>query len=188
MALSITELKKGTLLQLAGEPFKVVDYKQKVVGRGGSIVNVRVKSLTNGKVLDKTFKGSEQLDQAEVQSSPVQYLYHDNQHYFFMSEETFEQYEIPLDLIADSANYLKEGDKVQLQIYNGRPINVELPKNISLKVTYTEAAVKGDTSAAITKEATTETGLVIKVPAFINTGDIISVDTATGNYRERIKS
>lgn len=187
MALSITNLKKGTLFQWEGEPFRVVEYNQKVMGRGGSIVNVRIKSLLDGKVLEKTFKGNETLDSADVTTQPVQYLYSDGSTFFFMNEATFNQFEVPADLVGDNAGYLKEGDKVQLQFFNDRPINVELPKNVPLKVTYAEDAVKGDTSSAITKDATLETGVTIKVPAFIKTGDVISVDTTTGAYRERVK-
>jgi len=187
MALSITNLKKGTLFQWEGEPFRVVEYNQKVMGRGGSIVNVRIKSLLDGKVLEKTFKGNETLDSADVTTQPVQYLYSDGNTFFFMNEATFNQFEVPADLVADNAGFMKEGDKVQLQFFNDRPINVELPKNVPLKVTYTESAVKGDTSSAITKDATLETGVTVKVPAFIKQGDLISVDTTTGAYRERVK-
>lgn len=187
MALSITDLKKGTLFQWEGQPFRVVDYKQKVMGRGGSIVNVRIKSLLDGKVLEKTFKGNEQLDSADVTNQTVQYLYNDANTFFFMNEETFDQFEVAADLVGDGAGYLKESDRVQLQFFNGQAINVELAKNVPLKVTYTEDAVKGDTSSSITKDATLETGLTIKVPAFIKQGDIISVDTSNGAYRERVK-
>jgi elongation factor P len=187
MALSITNLKKGTLFQWEGEPFRVVEYNQKVMGRGGSIVNVRIKSLLDGKVLEKTFKGNETLDSADVTTQPVQYLYSDGSTFFFMNEASFNQFEVPADLVGDNAGYLKEGDRVQLQFFNDQPINVELPKNVPLKVTYAEDAVKGDTSSAITKDATLETGVTIKVPAFIKTGEVISVDTTTGAYRERVK-
>jgi elongation factor P len=187
MALSITNLKKGTVFQWEGEPFRVVEYSQKVMGRGGSIVNVRIKSLLDGKVLEKTFKGNEQLDSADVTSQTVQYLYSDGANFFFMNEDSFEQFEVSADLIGDGAGYIKEGDRVQLQFFDGRPINVELPKNVPLVVTYTENAVKGDTSSAITKDATLETGITIKVPAFIKQGDVISVDTSNGTYRERVK-
>ncbi len=187
MALSITDLKKGTVFQLDGVPYRVVEYSQKVMGRGGSIVNVRIKSLIDGRVLEKTFKGNEQLDYADVTNQNVQYLYNDAANFFFMNEDTFEQFEVSADLVGDGAGYLKEGDVVSLQMFDGRPINVELPKNVPLKVTYTESAVKGDTSSAITKDATLETGITIKVPAFIKQGDLISVDTATGAYRERVK-
>lgn len=187
MSLSITELKKGVLFQYEGEPFRVVDYNQKVMGRGGSIVNVRIKSLIDGKVLEKTFKGNEQLDSADVTNQGVQYLYNDGTNFFFMNQGTFHQFEVSSDLVGDYAGFMKEGDDVQLQFFNDQPISVELPKNVPLKVTYAEDAVKGDTSSSITKDATLETGITIKVPAFIKTGDIISVDTSLGTYRERVK-
>ncbi len=187
MGLSITDLKKGALFQWEGEPFRVIDYNQKVMGRGGSIVNVRIKSLIDGKVLEKTFKGNEQLDRADVTNQTVQYLYTDGNTFFFMNEDSFEQFEVSADLVGDGAGYLKESDKVSLQFFNGIAINVEMPKNVPLKVTYTEDAVKGDTSSSITKDATLETGITIKVPAFIKQGDLISVDTASGAYRERVK-
>lgn len=187
MALSITELKKGTIFQQDGVPYRVVDYNQKVMGRGGSIVNVRIKSLLDGKVLEKTFKGNESIDSADVATQNVQYLYNDGSTFYFMNEETFEQFEVPADLVGDGSGYLKEGDRLQLQFFDSNPINVELPKNVPLKVTYAEDVVKGDTANAVTKDATLETGITIRVPAFVKTGDVISVDTTTGAYRERVK-
>jgi elongation factor P len=188
MALGVTDLKKGQVFQLEGIPYKVVDYNQKVMGRGGSIVNVKIKSLIDGKVLDKTFKGNEQIEYADVTYQTAQYLYNDGAAFFFMNQETFEQFEVPADLVGDGAGYLKEGDMVQLQFFDARPINVELPKNVPLKVTYTENVVKGDTTSSVLKDAEVETGITVKVPAFIKEGDIISVDTTTGAYRERVKN
>lgn len=187
MSLSITELKKGTIFQLDDTPYKVLEYSQKVMGRGGSIVNVKIKSLIDGKVLAKTFKGGEQLESANVSTRSVQYLYNDNSGYHFMDTENYNQFSLSADLMEDQGQYLKEGDQVTAQLFNDQVINIELPKNVELKVTYTEDAVKGDTSSSITKEATLETGAVVRVPAFIKQGDIISVDTATGAYRERKK-
>lgn len=187
MALSITDLKKGTLFQIDGVPYRVTDYNQKVMGRGGSIVNVRIKSLIDGKVLEKTYKGNEQLDSADVSNQNVQYLYRDDNTFYFMNEETFEQFEVPADLVGDGAGYLKDGDRLQLQFFNEVPINVELPKNVPLKVTYTENVVKGDTTSSVLKDATLETGITVKVPAFIKQDDIIKVDTRTGEYLERAK-
>ena len=187
MSLGVTDLKKGTIFQLDRVPFKVVEYNQKVMGRGGSIVNVRIKSLLDGRVLDKTFKGNEQIDSADVTNKTVQYLYGDGGKFHFMDQTSYEQFELAADTIGDQAGYMKEGDNVQAQLFDGRVISVELPKNVPLKVTYTETAVKGDTSSSITKDAQLETGITIKVPAFIKTGDVISVDTATGTYRARVK-
>jgi elongation factor P len=182
-----TELKKGVVIQIDGKPFKVIEYNQKVMGRGGSIVNVKVKNLIDGSVIPKTFKGQERIDSAEISSQTVQYLYTDGSKFYFMDPETFEQFEISADIVEDAAGYLKEGDNLTLQSFNDNIINVELPKNVYLEVDHTENVVKGDTSSSVLKGATLETGLVVKVPAFIKTGDIISVDTSTGEYRERKK-
>lgn len=187
MAFGITDLKKGQIFQLDGEPYRVIEYSQKVMGRGGSIVNVKIKSLVDGKVLAKTFKGNESIDPADVANQTVQYLYSDGDVYYFMNNDTFEQFEIPSEIIGDQSGYIKEGDNVQAQLFDGRVINVELPKNVYLEVTYTEGVVKGDTTSSVLKDATLETGIVVKVPAFINQGDVISVDTTSGAYRERKK-
>jgi len=184
---SITDLKKGTLIQLDGKPYRVIEYSQKVMGRGGSIVNVRLKSLLDGAVIPKTFKGSDRLEPAHVDNRTVQYLYTDGSHYHFMDGKTFEQFELPTDLVEDAAPYLKEGDEAALQLFDGRVINVELAKNVNLLVTYAETVVKGDTTSSVMKDATLETGLVVKVPAFIKTGDMLKVDTRTGEYLERVK-
>lgn len=182
-----TDLKKGTVVQLDGKPYRVVEYGQKVMGRGGSIVNVRLKNLIDGSVVPKTFKGQDKIEPAEVNNKSVQYLYTDGSDFHFMDPETFEQFQLGSDIVDTAASYLREGDSLNLQFFDDRVINVELPKNLYLTVTYAEDVVKGDTTSSVLKDATLETGLVIKVPAFIKTGDIVSVDTATGEYRERKK-
>ncbi|MDQ3123588.1 MAG: elongation factor P [bacterium] len=187
MAFGITDLKKGQIFQLDAEPYKVLEYSQKVVGRGGSIVSVRIKGLLDGKVLSKTFKGNESIAPADVTNQTVQYLYNDGSNFYFMNNDSFEQFEITADIIGDQAGYLKEGDSVITQLFNDRVINVELPKNVYLEVTYTENVVKGDTTSSVLKDAKLETGVNVRVPAFIKQGDIISVDTSTGAYRERKK-
>ena len=182
-----TDLKKNVLITLDGQPYKVIDYSQKVMGRGGSIVNVRVKNLITGALIPKTFKGQEKIEPAEVTTKKVQYLYRDDEKFYFMDPVSFEQYELSSDLVGDSKDFMKDGDEMEIQFYNGSAINLTLPKNLWLEVTYTENAVKGDTSTSVMKDATLETGVVIKVPAFIKTGDIVSVDTETYDYRERQK-
>ena len=182
-----TDLKKGTVCQIDGKPYRVVEYGQKVMGRGGSIVNVKLKNLIDGSVIPKTFKGADKIEPAEVTNRTVQYLYNDGDTYFFMDPESFEQFELTADVVDSAKDYLKEGDMLTLQFFDARVINVELPKNLYLAVTYTEDVVKGDTTSSVLKDATLETGLVVKVPAFIKQGDVVSVDTATGEYRERQK-
>lgn len=188
MALSITDLKKGTIFQLDGVPYKVVEYSQKVMGRGGSIVNVKIKSLVDGKVLAKTFKGNDSLTEASIDNTSAQFLYADDKNLYFMDTGSYETFEVLKTVVGEQGQYLKEGQEVTAQSFNGHVINVELPKNVYLSIEYAEDAVKGDTSSALTKDAKLETGATIKVPAFIKTGDIVSVDTTTGNYRDRKKA
>ena len=168
-----TDLKKGVVCQIDGKPYRVVEYGQKVMGRGGSIVNVKLKNLIDGSVIPKTFKGQERIEAAEVNNKTAQYLYNDGDKFYFMDPTSFEQFELAAEIVDDASKYLKEGDELSLQFFDGRVINVELPK--------------GDTTSSVLKDATLETGLVVKVPAFIKQGDIISVDTSTGEYRERKK-
>ncbi len=182
-----TDLKKGTVCQIDGKPYRVIEYGQKVMGRGGSIVNVKLKNLIDGSVIPKTFKGQDKIETAEVSNKTVQYLYNDGTDFYFMDPETFEQFQLSADIVDTAAGYLKEGDNLTLQFFGDRVINVELAKNVYLEVTYAEDVVKGDTTSSVLKDATLETGITVKVPAFIKTGDIISVDTSTGEYRERKK-
>lgn len=182
-----TDLKKGVLIDLDGVPYQVIEYSQKVMGRGGSIVNVKIRNLADSSVLPKTYKGQEKIKPAEVDNQSVQYLYKDADNAYFMNQESFEQFELSLEIVGDGVNYLKEGTDVTLQFFQGRVINVILPKNLFLKVVYTEDVVKGDTTSSVLKDAELETGLVVKVPAFIKTGDEVSIDTETGVYRERKK-
>ena len=182
-----TDLKKGVVCQIDSQPYRVIDYNQKVMGRGGSIVNVKLKNLITGAVIPKTFKGQDKIEPAEVTSKTVQYLYNDGSAFFFMDPNSFEQFELSADLVDEAKNFMKEGDELALQFFDGKVITVEMPKNVYLEVTYTEAVVKGDTTSSVLKDATLETGAIVKVPAFIKVGDIISVDTSTGEYRERKK-
>lgn len=187
MALQPTDLKKGVVVQVDGKPFRVTEYNQKVMGRGGSIVNVKLKNMIDGSVINKTFKGQERIESADISTKAVQYLYSDGDSFHFMDPDSFEQFQVGSEVIDDAAGYMKEGDMVSLQFFEGTVTNIELPKNVYLEVTYTENVTKGDTTSSVLKDATLETGLTIKVPSFIKTGDTISVDTETGAYRERKK-
>lgn len=187
MALGVTDLRKGQVFAFEGTPYIVIDYAQKVMGRGGSIVNVKIKSLLDGKLLQKTFKGNEQLDSVDLTYSNVQFLYTDDAKHYFMDQENYDQIELSNEVIGDQAGYLKEGDIVKAMKLDGNTVSVELPKNVFLKVTYTEDVVKGDTTSSVLKDATLETGITVKVPSFIKVNDEVSVDTETGAYRERRK-
>ena len=132
-----TDLKKGTVCQIDGKPYRVVEYGQKVMGRGGSIVNVKLKNLIDGSVIPKTFKGQEKIETAEVTNKTVQFLYRDGETFYFMDPETFEQFELSIDVVDSASDFLKEGNELSLQLFEGNVINVELPKNLFLEVTYT---------------------------------------------------
>lgn len=182
-----TDLKKGTIIQIDGQPYRVMEYAQKVMGRGGSIVNVKIKNLVTGAVLPKTYKGADKIEPAEVRGRTVQYLYTDGTDYHLMDPETFDQFQIDAETMNNAELYLHEGDNVTLQFFGEKVINVELPTTVALEVTYAENVVKGDTTSSVQKDAKTDTGLVVKVPAFIKTGDVIKVDTRDGSYIERQK-
>lgn len=188
MALGVTDLKKGAVFAYEGLPYIVLDYSQKVVGRGGSIVSVRTRGLLDGKVIDRTFKGNEQLDNVNLEYKNVQYLYKDDTKFYFMDSDTYEQFELNDTVVGEMSGYMKDGDTVKAMIIDGNPVSIELPKNVYLEVTYCEDVVRGDTSSSVTKPATLETGIEVRVPSFIKVGDVISVDTSNGNYRERKKA
>jgi elongation factor P len=180
-----TDLKKGRVIVIDGAPFVVVDYNQKVMGRGGSIVNVKVKNLINGAVIPKTYKGQEKIEAGDVSTQKAQYLYNDGEKAFFMNPETFEQFELALTDAGDVEKYMLEGQEVQLQFFDGRVISVDLPTTVILEVSYTENAVKGDTTTNIQKDAKLETGVEVKVPAFIKVGEKLKIDTRDGSYLSR---
>jgi elongation factor P len=183
----ITELKKGTVFEYEGYPYRVIEYAQKVMGRGGSIVNVKIKNLIDGKVLSKTFKGSDKLEAAQIDKKAVQYLYKDDQHVFFMDVNDYSQFEVEISIVQDFLAYLTEGAYVDLELFQGTVTGMEIPVKIPLKVDQTPDVVKGDTQSTVMKTAILETGAEIQVPIFIKSGDIIIVDTRTGSYVERQK-
>jgi elongation factor P len=184
---SITDLKKDTLLQIDGVPYKVVDYNQKQMGRGGSIVNTKLKNLLDGSVIPKTFKGQDKVEPADVTNQKVQFLYADSDSAHFMDENTYEQFAIPLDIIGDGIKYLKEGAQAQAQLFEERVINVDLPFKVALQVTESPDVVKGDTQSTVLKTVTLENGTEVQTPIFIKTGDTIVIDTRDGSYVERQK-
>ncbi len=184
---SITDLKKDTIIQLDGTPYKVIDYAQKQMGRGGSIVNVRIKNLLDGSVIPKTFKGQEKIESADVDNKKMQFLYAEGKTLHFMDETTYDQLEVQKELVGDAAVFLKEGSNADVQLFDGRVINVALPIKVDLLVTEAPDVVKGDTQSTVLKEVTVETGAKVQTPMFVKTNDMIVVDTRDGSYVERKK-
>ncbi|MCE7936457.1 elongation factor P [Candidatus Saccharibacteria bacterium CPR2] len=185
---SITDLKKDTLIQLDGVPYRVIEYAQKQMGRGGSIVNTKLKNLLDDSVIPKTFKGSDKIEPAQVLNQSVQFLYSEGDNYFFMDEKTFDQFEVERSIVGNASNYLKEGDAVVAQFFQNRVINIEMPIKTTLKVVEADPGIKGDTVGSAMKSCILETGMRVMVPLFINTGDEVVIDTRDGSYVERKKS
>lgn len=185
---SITDLKKDTIIQIDGTPYKVTDYAQKQMGRGGSIVNVKLKNLLDGSVLPKTFKGADKIESADVTNQTVQFLYADGDTLHFMDNNSFEQFEVMRSLVGDAVAFLKEGSEADIQLFDGRIINVALPIKVTLAVSEAPDVVRGDTQSTVMKEVTLETGATLMTPIFIKSGDQIVIDTRNGSYVERSKS
>ena len=185
--LSMTDLKTGVTITLEGAPYEVVKYQHSKMGRGGAVMRTTLKNLLTGNNIDRTFRDSDKFESADLKRSKAQYLYRDGESYVFMDSQTFEQFNIPSGTIGFGSNFLIEGQEIELLLFEGQPINIQLPTKMKFKITYAEPAIKGDTANNPSKNATTETGLELRVPMFINTGDDILVDTRDGSYVERAK-
>ena len=168
--------------------YSVVEFQHVKPGKGNAFVRTKLKSLTTGKVVDNTFPAGHKIDVIRVERKKFQYLYNDDFGYHFMDNETYEQVALPEKLI-DNPKFLKEGDQVEV-LFNTKddsPLTLDMPQYITLEITYTEPGLKGDTATNAMKPAKTETGAEIRVPLFINEGDVVKVDTKTGSYVERVK-
>jgi elongation factor P len=184
--IDVNDLRKGVTFELDGYLYKVLDYHHHKPGRGNATIRVKAIELRNGTILEKTFQSGDRVQDIRLDYHNVQYLYTDGQLYHFMDLETFDQPAIPLDIIGDMAQYLTENLELKLTFYNGEPLDIELPSSVDMKVTESEIAVRGDTATNVTKRITTETGLVVHVPNFVEVGDMIRVDTRTGRYVTRV--
>ena len=185
---STSDIRNGLCIKFNNDIFKIVEFLHVKPGKGPAFVRTKLKSLTTGKTLDNTFSAGHKIDVVRVETHTFQYLYNEGNDYHFMNTESFEQ--ITLDKkVLDTPELLKEGTNVMVQINTETelPLSVDMPASIVLEVTYTEPGVKGNTATNATKPATVETGAQVNVPLFINEGDKIKIDTASGNYIERIK-
>lgn len=185
--LSINDLKLGTKIVFNNDPHEVVLAEHSKLGRGGGFVRAKLKNLRTGGVIDYTFKGNESITPADLEKKTVQFLYKDEQSYYFMDQSTFAQFSLTFDQVGESGTFIKEGTEVEILSFNDEPIAVNIPIKVTLSVTYTEPGLKGDTISSPSKPAELETGAKIFVPLFIKTGDKIIVDTRNGNYLERAK-
>lgn len=184
--IDVNELRKGVTFELDDELFKVLEYEHHKPGRGKATIRVKARNLRTGTILDKTFISGDRVQDIRLEYHNVQYLYNDGQLYHFMDLETYEQPAIPAEVIGDAAKYLKEGLEVKLTFYQNEPLDIDLPITVDLDVVRAEVAVRGDTATGVTKKVTTETGLEVQVPNFVEEGDTIRVDTRTGVYITRV--
>jgi len=184
--IDVNELRKGVTFEFDDQIFKVLDYSHNKPGRGNATIRTKLRNLRTGATIDRTFQSGERVQDIRLDHHQVQYLYHDGNLYYFMDTETFEQPALNADVLAENAQYLKEGLQVKLTYYQDEPIEVELPTAVELNVVESEAGVRGDTATGANKLVTTETGLKVQVPLFVNVGDTIKVDTRTGEYLTRV--
>jgi len=184
--IDVNELRKGVTFELDGNLYKVLDYSHNKTGRGNATIRVKARNLLTGANIERTFNSGLSVQDVRLDFSNVSYLYKDGDSYIFMDNQTFEQPAISREALGDSADYLKEGMEVKLTFYKGEPIDVELPTSVDLKVVEAEMAIRGDTATGVTKKVTTETGVQVQCPNFVNVGDTIRVDTRTGEYVTRV--
>jgi elongation factor P len=186
MQYSTAEFRKGLRIELEKEPLIIVDFQHVKPGKGGAFVRTKMKSLISGRVLEKTFRSGEKVDVPDLEEKNMVYLYNDDSGYHFMDNETYEQMVLTENHMGDTLGYLKENGIVDILFHNQKPIGIEIPNFLELKVFETVPGVRGNTVSGGTKPAKLETGATIQVPLFINENDVLKVDTRTGTYIERV--
>jgi len=185
--ISTNEFKSGLKLMLDADPCTIIENEFVKPGKGQAFNRVKFRNLKTGRVIERTFKSGETLESADVMEIDMEYLYNDGDFYHFMEPETYEQYAANLDIVGDAAKWLKGQEKCVVTLWNNDPLAVLPPNSVVLKITDTDPGLRGDTSSGGSKAATLETGAVVRVPLFVNIGDLIKVDTRTGEYLSRAK-
>lgn len=184
--IDVNELRKGVTFELDGSLYKVSDYSHNKTGRGNANIRIKARNLITGANIERTFNSGQSVQDVSLDFANVSYLYNDGDMYYFMDKVTFEQPAIKKEALGESAQFLQEGMEVKLTFYKGEAIDVEMPTSVDLKVVEAEMAIRGDTATGVTKKVTTETGLTVQCPNFVNVGDTIRVDTRTGEYITRV--
>jgi len=182
---STAEFRRGLKIEIDGKPYTIVEFQHVKPGKGGAFVRTKLKNLETGQVLEQTFRSGAKVDIPDLEENNVQYLYQDGDNYVFMDNDTYDQLFIAEEFLGDAVNYLKANIEAKVLFFNGKPIGVDLPITVELEVAETEPGVKGDTATGASKNATMETGLVVQVPLFIEQGEMLRIDTRTGEYIER---
>jgi elongation factor P len=184
---STADLRTGAICKFNGENCAIVSYQHIKPGKGGAFYQVKMRNIKTGRVAENRFRSGESIEFVRVEKRKYQYLYPDGDTFMMMNGETYEQIPVEKNVIGESAKFLRENDEVLISFEGEQILNAELPQHVNLAITHTEPGFKGDTATNVTKPATVETGAEVQVPLFINEGDIIRIDTAEGNYIERVK-
>lgn len=187
MAISASDFRKGLKIEVDGEPYVIVDFLHVKPGKGQAFVRTKIKSLVTGRVLERNFRIGETFDEPELEEKEAQFLYREGDSFHFMDTETFEELVLMREQLGGADAFLSENITVKLLFHKGKPIGVELPTFVVLKVVQTTPGIKGDTAQGGSKPALLETGATIQVPLFVEEGDLVKVDTRTGEYVERVK-
>lgn len=183
--ISTNDFKTGTTIEIDNDVYTVVDFQHVKPGKGSAFVRTKLKNVRNGAVVERTFNAGEKLPKARVDRREMQYLYNDGEGYNFMDNGTYEQITVTKEGLGDAVKYLKENMNLHILLYNSQVIGVELPNTVELEVVETDPGIKGDTASGGSKPAKLETGAVVQVPFFIEVGDVLQIDTRTGNYQKR---
>ena len=184
--IDVNDLRKGITFEFDSTLYKVIEYHHHKPGRGNATIRVKALNMRTGTTLEKTFQSGDRVQDVRLEFHNAQYLYTDGQLYHFMDLDSYEQYAISSEVLGEMASYLTENLEVKLTFYEDEPLDVELPTSVDMKITQAEIAVRGDTATGVTKRVTTETGLNVQVPNFVNEGDTIRVDTRNGTYVTRV--
>ena len=184
--ISTGDLKKGLTIEFEGQPCSIIEWQHVKIGRGGAIVRMKLRNLRSGSIFDRTCDSGDKFRRLELDRSTVTYQYQEEDQYHFMDTSTFEDVVLSEKQLGDAKSYLIDNLELDIVRYNDEPISVDLPEKLVLRITYTEPGYKGDTATGGSKPATTETGLVVQVPLFVTSDDLIRVNTTTGTYVERV--
>lgn len=183
--LSLTEIKIGTLITINGEPYVVVKSEHHKVARGGATLKTKLKNLITGNMVERTYQGNDKAEEADVEKRKANFMYKDESFAYFMDNETYEQYSLPIDQLGGKERFMKDGIDVLVMHFEGKPMTVELPIKVELAVTSAPPGVRGNSAGNVMKTAELETGAIISVPMFVESGDVIRINTETEEYVER---
>jgi elongation factor P len=184
--IDVNDLRKGVTFEFDDRLYKVLDYHHNKPGRGNATIRIKAVDLRSGTTLEKTFQSGDRVQEARLDFHTVQYLYNDGELYHFMDLDTYDQPALSKNVLGESADYLTENMEIKLTFYQGEPIDIELPITVDMDIVEAEVAVRGDTATGVNKKVKTNTGLEVQVPAFVNVGDRIRIDTRTGSYVTRV--